>query len=221
MDLTQYSPIPSKQRSNITIGFLDWYCYIPGLKYDMAWASNWSNAYDSTWINMNDMSGYVYVIDMAAAAAVAAVNNRSDILPYTTVHIKRFSDCGPYWPTVEDEFSGHTTGYAISEAAIGIGEKFTDVIGIAGAECDYISLLYNLWDVKRMAMIYQGDDVMSTGCKAVANDVKRGMKDHNIDMVATIKLKGKLTQDQIDYAAIMIKRTEARYLVFETILRWD
>ncbi|KAI9330958.1 periplasmic binding protein-like I [Obelidium mucronatum] len=256
MDLTQYSPIASKQRTNITLGLVNWYCYIPGLQYDTAWATNYANAYDPAVINMNAMSGYVYMMDMAIAAAVAAVNNRSDILPYTTVRIRRFSDCGAWWPAVEAEFSGHTGGFATSEMAIGVGEKFADVVGVAGAEysavakgtaevfskyqvpfCslnsasptlsdknnfpyffrmisssgmgDYIALLYKDWNVKRMALVYQGDDLMSTG---FALDIKKGMKRNGIEVITTIKLKGKLTQDMVEYAALMLKRTQSRYI---------
>ncbi|KAJ3071664.1 hypothetical protein HDU98_004985 [Podochytrium sp. JEL0797] len=135
MSLAEPNPLASKAQSNITLALIDWYCLIPGIQYsDGAWLSGYATAFNATNVSFNDKSGFVYTQDLAVAAAVSVINSKSDILPYTTVNIKRFSDCGPYWAEALTQFHGQTTGFAMSKVAIPIGETHTDVVAVVGGE---------------------------------------------------------------------------------------
>ncbi|KAJ3075960.1 hypothetical protein HDU98_006271 [Podochytrium sp. JEL0797] len=115
--------LADKLQSTITIGLASTYCYIPGIHYNRSWAYNFDPVFNASNIDLNGGSGSAYIKDLAAAAAVAAINARTDILPYTTVRIKRFSDC-----------QSQAAGYAMAEMAIEIGQDHDDVIAVVGSE---------------------------------------------------------------------------------------
>ncbi|KAJ3075979.1 hypothetical protein HDU98_006290 [Podochytrium sp. JEL0797] len=223
MSPTEANALSRKTQSSITLALIDWYCYIPGIQYvDGAWLSGYETAFNATNVNFNDQSGFVYTQDLAAAAAVSVINSRSDILPYTTVNIKRFSDCGHYWPQVETQFNGQTTGFSMAKVAIPIGETHTDVVAVVGGQYssvakmltatgfgDHLALLYKSWNVKRVAVICQQDDLMSS---SLAQDVYERLNNHEIAIVSVINLKTALTQDMVEYAAITLRQSGARYI---------
>ncbi|KAJ3075967.1 hypothetical protein HDU98_006278 [Podochytrium sp. JEL0797] len=121
--------------SNITIGLINWYCFLPGIEYSGPWARSYDSVYNASTVDfMDGSSSFIYVADLAAAAAVAVVNGLEDVLPKTYVNVKRFTDCGEYWPDVESEFRGKTTGYAMAEMAVAVGEEHGDVVGVVGSE---------------------------------------------------------------------------------------
>ncbi|KAI9330959.1 periplasmic binding protein-like I [Obelidium mucronatum] len=249
--------LATKNQTSISIGLINWYCYLPNIKYNGTWATNYPEAHDPRTLELASQAGVVYLMDAAAKAAVQAINKRADILPYTTVNIKRFTDCGEWWPTVDRDFAGLTSGYAMSAMGINdIGEKHKDVIGVMGQQyssvakgtaevladykipyCaiasaapslsnkdkfpyffrlisssglgNYLNLLLQGWKVKRMAILSQSDDLMSSG---FTSDISKSMKANGIEVVATINLKGRLTHDMVLYAKTALLRSEARYI---------
>ncbi|KAJ3009184.1 UNVERIFIED_CONTAM: hypothetical protein HDU68_002804 [Siphonaria sp. JEL0065] len=257
MNVASLPSLANKNQTTITIGLINWYCYLPAPRYDGSWAYSYPEAYDPNYVDLSGPSGSAYLIDASASAAVWAINHNPDILPYTTVKIKRFSDCGGYWPEVIQQFSGQTTGFAMSEMAItDIGDIHKDVIGVVGTEystvaqgtaevlaeyqvpyCatssaapslsdklnfpyffrlisssglgNYVYALLDAWNVKRIAIISQSDDLMSRG---LALDVFNTMKAKGVAVVSQINLKGMLTHEMVMYAKLAILRSEARYI---------
>ncbi|KAI9349082.1 periplasmic binding protein-like I [Obelidium mucronatum] len=223
------SSLLNKLQTNITIGLVSWYCYVPGITYNGSYASDYPEVYNPKYINLNGQSGFYYVIDAAARAAVSIINSRADILPQTTVNVKRFSDCGPYWSTVEHDFSGHTGGYAMAVMGKDIGEKHKDVIGMVGHQyssvaqgtaevlekyqiplCSENSAAPRLiWKINRMVIISQSDDLMSKG---FTSDILGTAGRSGIRMYPPIQLKGELTQDMVDYAKTSMLRNSVRYV---------
>ncbi|KAI8621152.1 periplasmic binding protein-like I [Chytriomyces sp. MP71] len=247
--------LASKLHSNITLAFINWYCLVPDLKYDGSRVTNWQDAFNSSRISTYDQSFTVYLYDIMGAAAVSVVNHRTDIFPNTTVNVERFSDCGQYWPTVEQDFIGHTIGYSAAETAQDIVFKNTDVIGVFGNQyssyakvtgeifSDYdipyctaisgaptladkklypflfrlmegsidkiVNLALQSWNVTRMAIIYEYDDLLSS---ATAFKIQQAMKSSGIDVVSMVKLSSFVDQNMIDYAAIELTVSQARYI---------
>ncbi|ORY45326.1 periplasmic binding protein-like I [Rhizoclosmatium globosum] len=250
------SPLSNKLQSSITVGIVNWYCYLPNIKYNGTWAYSYNSTFDPTRISFSTQGGIVYIQDAVAAAAIDIVNNSPDILPYTTVNIKRFTDCGPWWPQVDRAFNGHTTGYAMAAMATEIAEKHTDVIGLTGGEysgttkgtaamfgayqipyCsaiagspvlsdkdkfpylfrmiastgygNHVATLLSAWNVTRMAIIVQSDDILSSGFQT---DISRAMKSRGIRVISIINLKTPLTLASVLLAKDALLRANARYI---------
>ncbi|KAJ3073716.1 Delta-1-pyrroline-5-carboxylate dehydrogenase, mitochondrial [Podochytrium sp. JEL0797] len=120
---------------NITIGFVNEYCFFPlelngSLVTDFTAMINTSASMDQIYLP----SGFPYFSDLGGMAAVEIINNSSTILPGVTVNIKRFTDCGPWWPTVENDYFGASGGWASSIMADDIINKHKDVIAVFGTE---------------------------------------------------------------------------------------
>ncbi|KAI9351524.1 periplasmic binding protein-like I [Obelidium mucronatum] len=83
---------------------------------------------------LSESSGFVYFYDLGVQTAVDMFNQaNSSILPNVHINIKRFSDCGEYWPSVSKDYSGKSGGFAgaiMSEDVL----ANTDVIGVIGIE---------------------------------------------------------------------------------------
>ncbi|KAJ3291918.1 hypothetical protein HDU79_001900 [Rhizoclosmatium sp. JEL0117] len=215
-----------------------------------SWAYDYVTTVGPRTFNPNTQQTNIYVQDAAMAAAVDVINNSPDILPYTTVKIKRFSDCGPY------AFTGYAPGYAMSVMATEIGEKHTDVIGVTGVESsitakgtaevfgnyqipycgamsaspvlsdkekypyffrvvassglgNHVSTLLKAWNVTRMAIVVQTDDLASS---AFGTDVRKAMERQKIDVIDVINIKAPLTKDTVKFVAQSILRGDARYI---------
>ncbi|KAJ3031520.1 UNVERIFIED_CONTAM: hypothetical protein HDU68_003056 [Siphonaria sp. JEL0065] len=81
----------------------------------------------------DSFQSYIYVPDLAMVAAIDLVNNSTDILKDVHVNIKRFSDCGPWWPDVES-YVGASGGFASSIMVEDIVNNHQDVIAMIGGE---------------------------------------------------------------------------------------
>ncbi|KAI9351526.1 periplasmic binding protein-like I [Obelidium mucronatum] len=119
---------------NITIGLIQWYCYERYSIITGSLVSNFSLKYDPSIYDLQTYAGAVYLSDVAVSAAVEIVNRDPQILPGIHVNVKRFSDCGSYWPEVESEFEGKTAGFAASVLSSQIISENTDVLGVVGCE---------------------------------------------------------------------------------------
>ncbi|ORY44030.1 periplasmic binding protein-like I [Rhizoclosmatium globosum] len=202
-----------------------------------SWVYDYVTTVGPRTFNPNTQQTNIYVQDAAMAAAVDVINNSPDILPYTTVKIKRFSDCGSY------AFTGYAPGYAMSVMATEIGEKHTDVIGVTGVESsitakgtaevfgnyqipycgamsaspvlsdkekypyffrvvassglgNHVSTLLKAWNVTRMAIVVQTDDLASS---AFGTDVRKAMERQKIDVIDVINIKAPLTKDTVKF----------------------
>ncbi|KAI9345039.1 periplasmic binding protein-like I [Obelidium mucronatum] len=78
--------------------------------------------------------GFTFLSDRIMDFAVEMINNRSDILPGIHVNIKRFTDCGSYYPDADWSYDGTSGGFASSIMVQDIAEVHTDVIGVIGTE---------------------------------------------------------------------------------------
>ncbi|ORY40239.1 periplasmic binding protein-like I [Rhizoclosmatium globosum] len=78
------------------------------------------------------MSGNTYFEDLAIAIAIDDINKDNNLLQNITVGMKRFSDCGAYYPQVE-HYNGGFTGLVGTEVVNNVVSN-NDVIGVIGAE---------------------------------------------------------------------------------------
>ncbi|KAI9351523.1 periplasmic binding protein-like I [Obelidium mucronatum] len=119
---------------NISIGILNNYCYFPGMEMDASLVTNFPTMISpaKSMEMVYRYAGNPYYADIVSQAAANIINNNSKILPGVHINIKRFSDCGSFWPTVEDEFQGKTGGWASSVMTTDILDVHTDVIGVVG-----------------------------------------------------------------------------------------
>ncbi|KAI8616500.1 hypothetical protein BC830DRAFT_198780 [Chytriomyces sp. MP71] len=122
------------EKVNITLAFVSNYCTIKYTSFNSSLVSNFTVAYDSSIVNMNDNSGWTYYPDIAMMAAVEHANNDPTILPGIHVNIKRFTDCGPYDANAAENYYGNSGGYAGSITAQDLAEVHTDVIGVISNE---------------------------------------------------------------------------------------
>ncbi|ORY41370.1 hypothetical protein BCR33DRAFT_718976 [Rhizoclosmatium globosum] len=133
-----------KTQSSITIGFLGPYSAVPGVKLNGTLVSEYSKA--SLGANIIRYNGYpsnlglIIWNDVGAQIAVDTINQNPNILPNTTIKIKRFNDLDP-----NRAHLGY--GYAM-KLAMSIQEQHPD----SGAG-DAICLLLKLWNVKRVALL--------------------------------------------------------------------
>ncbi|KAJ3226901.1 Metabotropic glutamate receptor 2 [Chytriomyces hyalinus] len=119
---------------NISIALIGNYCAMKYMTFNGSHASNFTSKMDTSIVNLNGNSGYTYLPDLAVMAAVDDINNDPSILPGVYVSLKRFSDCGPYYPKADAEYSGNSGGYASAVTATDIIENHKDVLGVIGNE---------------------------------------------------------------------------------------
>ncbi|ORY45330.1 hypothetical protein BCR33DRAFT_198789 [Rhizoclosmatium globosum] len=70
---------------------------------------------------------------------------------------------------------------------------------------NYVGVLLQSWNVTRMAIIAQSDDLLGSG---YAKDVQTNAPKYGVSYISMINLKGKLTQDMVNYAKIAIQRDD-------------
>ncbi|TPX74779.1 hypothetical protein CcCBS67573_g03937 [Chytriomyces confervae] len=117
---------------NISIATVGNYCAMKYMTFNGSYASNFTSKFDTSIVNLNGNSGYTYLPDLAIMAAIDEINNDPSILPGVYVSLKRFSDCGSYYPKADAEYSGGSGGYASAMTATDIIENHKDVLGVIG-----------------------------------------------------------------------------------------
>ncbi|KAI9350710.1 periplasmic binding protein-like I [Obelidium mucronatum] len=119
----------------ITLGFINNYCTIPNIALvSGALLANTSLEYDPVAIGLHGNAADAFYSDAIMSFAINVVNNSSQILPGITVNVKRFTDCGPFYPEADSEYYGNSGGFASSIMALDIVENHLDVIGVIGTE---------------------------------------------------------------------------------------
>ncbi|KAJ3405920.1 hypothetical protein HDU80_000490 [Chytriomyces hyalinus] len=121
---------------NITIASIANYCTIPNMEFNgsLGIEGTFPQAYDSTLLDLYGNSGWAYLGDAGIRAAIDRVNNDPNILPNIHVNLKRFTDCGAYYPEADLEYWGNSAGYASAVTGMEIVYDHTDVIGVIGNE---------------------------------------------------------------------------------------
>ncbi|KAI9337540.1 periplasmic binding protein-like I [Obelidium mucronatum] len=126
-------PLASKGQSSITIGFIGPYTCIPGLGFDGRLVVEGYEAVDKEqlfWTEPNiwGCGGWWFWDQFGASAAVDEINANPDILPNTTIKIKRFFDY------LEDyqRGSSYDSGGLAMNTALDIYENHTDVVSVFG-----------------------------------------------------------------------------------------
>ncbi|KAI8619921.1 periplasmic binding protein-like I [Chytriomyces sp. MP71] len=120
--------------TNITLAIVGNYCSFQRLILNASLVTNWIYSVEESRQQALLDSAFTYFPDAAIAAAVEIVNASSDILPNVTVNIKRFSDCGAWYPNVLNDYGGASGGWASSVLYEDLVERHTDVIGIVSDE---------------------------------------------------------------------------------------
>ncbi|KAJ3409515.1 Gamma-aminobutyric acid type B receptor subunit 2 [Chytriomyces hyalinus] len=115
--------------TNITLGFVSSYCAIDHQIFNSSLVTNFSEPL-SPWISYMRLSGFIYYNDIAMLLAVQEVNSSPTILPDVHVNVKRFTDCGPWYPNAENLYNGNSEGYATAVMASDINDVHKDVIGL-------------------------------------------------------------------------------------------
>ncbi|KAI8845963.1 periplasmic binding protein-like I [Chytriomyces cf. hyalinus JEL632] len=115
--------------TNITLGFVSSFCAIDHQIFNSSLVTNFSEPL-SPWISYTGLSGFIYYNDIAMLLAVQEVNSSPTILPDVRVTVKRFSDCGPWYPNAENLYTGNSEGYATAVMASDINDVHKDVIGL-------------------------------------------------------------------------------------------
>ncbi|KAJ3298091.1 hypothetical protein HDU79_000492 [Rhizoclosmatium sp. JEL0117] len=119
---------------NITLAFVGNYCDFEHLQISGSTVSNYTISAELSMQQINSFAGYTYWPDIGSLAAVQEVNSSPNILPDFNIVVKRFSDCGLYWPTVLDDYSGASGGFATSVMFSDIADRNTDVLAVVGNE---------------------------------------------------------------------------------------
>ncbi|KAI9351496.1 periplasmic binding protein-like I [Obelidium mucronatum] len=119
---------------NITLAFVSNYCFFPEVVVNSALVENYTITPEISTNQVDLASANVYYNDIAMLAAVQLINESQDILPGVMVNVRRFTDCGAYFPGAVDEYNGYSGGYAGSIMSQDIGVVYTDVLGVIGNE---------------------------------------------------------------------------------------
>ncbi|KAI8828957.1 periplasmic binding protein-like I [Chytriomyces cf. hyalinus JEL632] len=119
---------------NITIASVSTYCSVRYSQFNSSLVTNFSLEYNPSTHNMDDNSGFTYYQDIAIIVALEKANSDPTFLPGIHVNLKRFSDCGEWFPDAAVEYVGLPGGYASAVTAQDIVDVHTDVIGVIGGE---------------------------------------------------------------------------------------
>ncbi|ORY51279.1 hypothetical protein BCR33DRAFT_451511 [Rhizoclosmatium globosum] len=131
--LSDYSS--AAKPDNITLAFVSNYCSLQNVAYSSSQLINFTSyEYDQDLITPYQLSAYIFYPDVIMQMAVDAINANPNILPQTYVNVKRFSDCGTWYPTVEADYSGYSGGYGSAMTAQDVAEQNLDVVGVIGNE---------------------------------------------------------------------------------------
>ncbi|KAJ3234921.1 Taste receptor type 1 member 3 [Chytriomyces hyalinus] len=119
--------------TNITLGLISWYCFAPQLTLNGSYVvegSLYPGLYNNQQISDGGYAVREYIMDLSVQLAVDQMNADPNVLPGIHVNIKRFSDCGPYYPSVGELWGGKTGGYASTVMATDIIDNHPDVVGV-------------------------------------------------------------------------------------------
>ncbi|KAJ3236888.1 hypothetical protein HDU81_010254 [Chytriomyces hyalinus] len=120
--------------TNITLGFVSNYCAIKEAVFNRSYTTNVTKIYDPDIVDMEGNSGWTYYSELAVLTAIDHINHDPTILPGVHVNLKRFTDCGGYYPQADYEYFGKSGGYASAITATGIVDEHKDVLGIIGSQ---------------------------------------------------------------------------------------
>ncbi|KAJ3229904.1 hypothetical protein HDU78_008782 [Chytriomyces hyalinus] len=123
--------------TNITLGLISWYCFAPQLTLNGSHVVEGSlnpGLYNKQQISDGGYEVREYIMDLSVQLAVDQMNADPNVLPGIHVNIKRFSDCGSYYPSVADVWGGRTGGYASTIMATDIIDNHPDVIGVVAMQ---------------------------------------------------------------------------------------
>ncbi|KAJ3225972.1 hypothetical protein HDU81_007561 [Chytriomyces hyalinus] len=119
---------------NITLALVGNYCDFDYIQVNGSFVTNFQVSAEQSAIVSELYSSWTYFSDVAIQAAVGIVNDDPSILPGIHVNLKRFTDCGGWYPSVLDTYSGASGGFAAAVMANEIVEEHPDVIGVIGNE---------------------------------------------------------------------------------------
>ncbi|KAJ3242659.1 hypothetical protein HDU78_001328 [Chytriomyces hyalinus] len=117
--------------TNITLAFVASFCTIPQQTTNGSYLTSYLPDANPSIPVFENLSGFIHYCDVAMDLAVKEINANPNILPNVYVNVKRFSDCGGWYPTVES-FTGHDVGFPAVETAEDIVVRHPDVIGVIG-----------------------------------------------------------------------------------------
>ncbi|KAI9350639.1 hypothetical protein BDR26DRAFT_914815 [Obelidium mucronatum] len=120
--------------NSITLGFINNYCAIVNTFTNGSLVSNMPVEYDPNLIEFYGNGGYAFFNDLIMQFAVDSVNNSTLILPGVQVEVKRFTDCGEYYPDADWGYWGNSGGFASSIMSQDISLVYPEVVGIIGTE---------------------------------------------------------------------------------------
>ncbi|KAI8831345.1 periplasmic binding protein-like I [Chytriomyces cf. hyalinus JEL632] len=120
--------------TNITLGFVSNYCAMKDAVFNRSYTTNVTRLYDPDIVDMDGNSGWTYYSELAVLAAVDHINNDPSILPGVHVNVKRFTDCGEYYPDADYGYYGKSGGYASAVTATDIVDEHRDVLGVIGSQ---------------------------------------------------------------------------------------
>ncbi|KAJ3245945.1 hypothetical protein HDU77_009181 [Chytriomyces hyalinus] len=142
---------PVSADTNITLGFVSNYCAMKGTVFNRSHASNVTRLYDPDVVDMEGNSGWTFYSELAVLAAVDHINNDPSILPGVHVNLKRFTDCGEYYPDADYGYYGKSGGYSSAVTATDIVYEHKDVLGVIGSQ--YSSTLKGIAQILSTAQI--------------------------------------------------------------------
>ncbi|KAI8842425.1 periplasmic binding protein-like I [Chytriomyces cf. hyalinus JEL632] len=117
---------------NITLALVGNYCDFDYVQVNGSLVTNFKVSAEQSAIVSELYSTWTYFSDVAIQAAVGIVNDDPSILPGIHVTLKRFTDCGGWYPSVLDTYSGTSGGFATAIMANEIVEEHPDVVGVIG-----------------------------------------------------------------------------------------
>ncbi|KAJ3255113.1 hypothetical protein HDU77_003796 [Chytriomyces hyalinus] len=129
---TQYASSMAGTLINITLALVGNYCDFDYIQVNGSLVTNFKVSAEQTAIVSELYSSWTYFSDVAIQAAVGIVNDDPSILPGIHVTLKRFTDCGGWYPSVLDTYSGTSGGFATAIMANEIVEEHPDVVGVIG-----------------------------------------------------------------------------------------
>ncbi|ORY51263.1 periplasmic binding protein-like I [Rhizoclosmatium globosum] len=207
--------------TNITFGIIGNYCYFPYLVTTGSYVTNFTYSPENT-AALDGYTYYVYFSDLAAVVAIETINTLN-IFPGVHINVKRFSDCGAYWPTVENDFQGATGGFASSIMMHDILEAHNDVVAVIGLE--YSSTARGPAEVlstnryrtaldahkaTRVALVIEKGDDLST---QYAADIFSTLQKQGITILATPRITSAMGPTQVQYVRKVLMEVDARYII--------
>ncbi|KAJ3231120.1 hypothetical protein HDU81_003983 [Chytriomyces hyalinus] len=122
----EYASSMAEPLINITLALVGNYCDFDYIQVNGSLVTNFIVSAEQSAIVSELYSRWTYFSDVAIQAAVGIVNDDPSILPGIHVNLKRFSDCGGWYPSVLDTYAGTSGGFATAVMAKEIVEEHPD-----------------------------------------------------------------------------------------------